>query len=160
MATATLDFSKPHVLRNEFEYDAAVAELDVLLDRERLTHEEEERLKFLTLLVEACDEAHYPMGETSTPQSVVDLLLEQNGMTRAELGPLFGGRSRVFDFFAGKRHLSLGQIQTLRERFGVPADLLLAPATTKDIVNRSANSTPKKRAQAAKPSRTARRKRA
>jgi antitoxin component HigA of HigAB toxin-antitoxin module len=36
-----------------------------------------------------------------------------------------GGRSRVSDFFNGRRHLSLGQIQKLRERFGVSADVLI-----------------------------------
>lgn len=125
MPTVTLDFSKPHVLRTAREYDAAVAELDMLLDRGRLSREDEDRLEFLTLLVEAYDEAHYPMGERSTPQSVVDFLLEQNGMTRADLAPLLGGRSRVSDFFNGRRSLSLGQIQKLRERFGVSADVLL-----------------------------------
>ena len=125
MPTMTLDFSKPHVLRTAREYDAAVAEIDTLLDRGRLPREDEDRLEFLTLLVEAYDEAHYTMGERSTPQSVVDFLLEQNGMTRAELAPLLGGRSRVSDFFNGRRHLSLGQIQKLRERFGVSADALI-----------------------------------
>jgi antitoxin component HigA of HigAB toxin-antitoxin module len=56
---------------------------------------------------------------------VVDFLLEQNDMTRAELAPLMGGRSRVSDFFNGRRQLSLGQIQKLRERFGVSADALI-----------------------------------
>ncbi|HEY9427932.1 MAG TPA: helix-turn-helix domain-containing protein [Gemmatimonadaceae bacterium] len=125
MPTTTLDFSKPHVLRTVREYDAAVREIDTLLDRGRLSREDEDRLEFLTLLVGSYDDAHYPMGERSTPQSVVDFLLEQNGMTRAELAPLMGGRSRVSDFFNGRRQLSLGQIGKLRERFGVSADALL-----------------------------------
>jgi HTH-type transcriptional regulator/antitoxin HigA len=120
-----LDFSKPHVLRNAREYDAAVREIDTLLDRGRLSREDDDRLEFLTLLVESYDDAHYSMGERSTPQSVVDFLLEQNDMTRAELAPLMGGRSRVSDFFNGRRQLSLGQIQKLRERFGVSADALI-----------------------------------
>lgn len=125
MRTTILDFSKPHVLRTAREYDAAVAEIDALLDRGRLSREDDDRLEFLTLLVEAYDEAHFPMGERSTPQSVVDMLLEQNDLTRAELAPLMGGRSRVSDFFNGRRQLSLGQIQKLRERFGVSADALI-----------------------------------
>ncbi|HET7621365.1 MAG TPA: helix-turn-helix domain-containing protein, partial [Gemmatimonadaceae bacterium] len=125
MPNSTLDFSKPHVLRNAREYDAAVSEIDTLLDRGRLSREDEDRLEFLTLLVESYDDAHYEMGEGSTPRSVVDFLLEQNDMTRAELAPLMGGRSRVSDFFNGRRSLSLGQIQKLRERFGVSADALI-----------------------------------
>ena len=125
MGARPLDFSKPHVLRNEREYDAAVREIDTLLDRGKLMKEESDRLEFLTLLVEAYDEEHYPMGDTSTPQSVVDFMLEQRGMTRAELAPLLGGRSRVSEFFKGKRRLSVEQIKALRDALGIPADLLL-----------------------------------
>jgi HTH-type transcriptional regulator/antitoxin HigA len=132
MPTSILDFSKPHVLRNALEYEAAVTEIDALLDRGRLVREDEDRLEFLTLLVESYDDAHFPMGAGSTPQSVVDFLLEQNAMTRAELAPLMGGRSRVSDFFHGRRQLSLGQIRKLRERFGVSADALLEPTTGAD----------------------------
>ena len=52
-------------------------------------------------------------------------MLAQHGMTRAELAPVMGGRSRVSDFFSGKRALSLAQIAKLRDLLGIPADLLL-----------------------------------
>lgn len=125
MATV-LDFTIPHVLRTEEEYDAAVAEIDTLLDADvRAGSEEYERLEFLSVLVHAYDEEHYPMGANSTPQSVVDFVLEQKGMSRVDLHKVLGGRSRVSDFFAGKRSLSRGQIQRLRELLGISADLLL-----------------------------------
>ena len=41
------------------------------------------------------------------------------------LADMMGGRSRVSDFFSGKRALSKGQIEALRGRLGIPADLLL-----------------------------------
>lgn len=46
-------------------------------------------------------------------------------MTRAELAPLMGGRARVSEFFAGKRRLSISQIQRLRKALEIPADLLM-----------------------------------
>ncbi len=125
-STQRLDFSQPHPLRNEAEYDAAVAEIDALLElapaRGTLEYD---RLELLSVLVEAYDEEHSRLGDTATPQAVVDFLLEQRGMTRAALAPLLGGRSRVSEFFAGKRPLSITQIQRLRQVFSVPADLLL-----------------------------------
>ncbi|HKP74159.1 MAG TPA: helix-turn-helix domain-containing protein [Longimicrobiaceae bacterium] len=124
--TTLLDFSKPHVLRSEAEYDAAVAEIDALLDQDPVPgSEEDERLEFLSLLVEAYDDEHFQMGESSTPQSVVDFMLEQKGMQRGDLADAMGGRSRVSDFFNGKRELSRSQIKALRDLLGVPADLLL-----------------------------------
>jgi HTH-type transcriptional regulator/antitoxin HigA len=126
MATATLDFSKPHVLRNAREYKAAIAEIDALLDRNpKAGSEAYDRLKFLSVLVEAYEGEHDPIDETGTPQSVVELMLEQAGMTKADLAPLMGGRARVSEFFAGKRRLSVTQIRELRRVLGIPADLLM-----------------------------------
>lgn len=114
------------LLRTSAEYEAAATEIDVLFDREPAPGTPDaDRLDILTLLVQAYDEVHHPMGDVATPQDVVDFLLEQNGMTRAQLAPLLGGRSRVSEFFTGVRPLSVRQVQALRAQFGVSADLLL-----------------------------------
>lgn len=125
----TLDFTVPHVLRSPAEYDAAVAELDVLLDAQV----EEgtpawERLRFLAVLVEAYEDEAFPLEERmagGTPQSVVEFMLVQRGMTRTDLTPVFGSKSRVSEFFSGRRQLSKAQVLGLREQLGIPADLLL-----------------------------------
>lgn len=128
MFTKKIDLSKPRVLHTEAEYDAAVIELDSLLDLDPAPGtREHEQLELLTVLVRAYDEDHYTMGDTATPQAVVDFLLEQREMERAELASYLGGRSRVSEFFAGKRPLSITQIQQLRRLFDIPADLLLEP---------------------------------
>lgn len=127
MATMTLDFATPHVLRNAREYRAAMAEISVLLDtgpkRGTVAYD---RLEFLAVLVEAYEDQHDPIDESGgTPQSVVDFMLGQRDMTRAELASVLGGKSRVSEFFAGKRPLSVTQIRALRDLLGIPADLLL-----------------------------------
>jgi HTH-type transcriptional regulator / antitoxin HigA len=122
-----LDFTKPRVLRTEAEYEAAVAEIDSLLDAEPAAGSEAyDRLEFLSVLVEAYDTEHYPMpsGDVS-PQAAVEFILEQKGLDRTALYEAMGGKSRVSEFFSGKRELSRGQIEALRELLGVPADLLL-----------------------------------
>jgi HTH-type transcriptional regulator / antitoxin HigA len=129
-----LDFSEPHVLRNEAEYDAAVAEVDELLSRDLAEGSAEaERLRFLSVLIGAYDDEHYPMGATGTPQAVVAFMLEQQGMTRADLTSILGGRSRVSEFFSGKRRLSVPQMVKLRELLRVPADLLLGTDGTREM---------------------------
>lgn len=123
----TLDFSKPHLLRSEEEYDAAVQEVDALLDRDPDHGSEDfDRLEFLSLLIEEYENEHEPDDDwRSTPQAVVDCMLEQIGLARADLIEVMGGKSRVSEFFAGKRELSRDQIRGLRSLLGVPADLLI-----------------------------------
>lgn len=126
MATV-LDFTTPHVLRNGAEYNAAIAEIDALLDADAPAGTPDyERLEFLSVLVEAYENKHHPIDTADiSPQDVVAFMLEQKGKTRADLTEVMGGRSRVSDFFNGKRPLSRGQIERLRDLLGVPADLLL-----------------------------------
>lgn len=127
MASALLDFSKPHVLRNSREYRAAVREIDELLDADpKRGSEAYDRLEFLSVLVEAYEDEHDPIDETGgSPQTVVAFMLEQKGMTRADLHALMGGKARVSEFFAGKRRLSVEQVRALRKALGIPADLLI-----------------------------------
>ena len=128
MATAmALDFSKPHVLRNAREFKAAVAELDRLADADPASGTEaHDRLEFLAVLVEAYENEHNPIDESlGTPQSVVAFMLEQKDLVRADLHALMGGKARVSEFFSGKRRLSIEQVRALRDRLGIPADLLI-----------------------------------
>ena len=108
MGTALLDFSKPHVLRTEAEYDAAIAEIERLLESE-VEHGSEgyERLEFLSVLVEHYEVQQDPVGSV-TPQQAVAFMLEQKGLDRSDLDDVMGGKSRVSDFFNGKRDLSRG----------------------------------------------------
>jgi HTH-type transcriptional regulator/antitoxin HigA len=125
--STVLDFTKPHVLRSEEEYEAAIAEIEQLLDRHPEPGTEVyERLEFLSVLAEAYEKEHDPVEAfATTPQAVVDFMLEQRGMNRAQLADVMGGRSRVSDFFNERRPLSRSQIIALRNLLGIPADLLL-----------------------------------
>lgn len=122
---AVLDFTKPHILRNEEEYEAAIAEIEGLLDQDvEPGSEGYDRLEFLSVLVEHYEEVHYPMGKVS-PQQAVIFMLEQRDMSRTDLDDAMGGKSRVSEFFSGKRDLSKSQIEALNRLLGIPADILL-----------------------------------
>jgi HTH-type transcriptional regulator/antitoxin HigA len=124
-----LDFTKPHVLRNEAEYNAAVDEIDRLLDADpEPASEAYERLEFLSVLVQADEDTHSPLEELPTPQTVVAFMLDQKGLSRPDLAKWMGGKSRVSEFFQGVRPLSLRQIEALREQLGIPSDLLIRRA--------------------------------
>jgi HTH-type transcriptional regulator/antitoxin HigA len=121
-----LDFTKPHVLRNEAEYTAAVAEIDQLLDVDPPPHSEAyERLEFLSVLVYAYEVAHFPLEQLTTPQDVVTFMVEQKGLSQTDLAQWLGGEGPMLAFLQGTRSLSLPQIEQLRVHLGIPADLLL-----------------------------------
>jgi HTH-type transcriptional regulator / antitoxin HigA len=100
--TELLDFTKPHVLRNEAEYTAAVAEIDQLLDLDPPPQSEAyERLEFLSVLVHAYEEAHFPLEQLTTPQDVVTFMLEQKGLLHTDLAEWLGGESPMRAFLQG-----------------------------------------------------------
>ncbi len=123
-----LDFTKPHVLRNEAEYTAAVAEIEQLLDTDPPPHAEAyERLEFLSVLVQAYEDTHFPLEQLTTPHDVVAFMLEQKGLSHDDLAQWLGGESSMLAFVQGTCSLSLPQIERLREHLGIPADLLISP---------------------------------
>ena len=80
--------------------------------------------------LEAQVAAYEEMKWPRRPPSVADLirhLMDQHGLTRADLIPLLGTPSRVSEVLRGKKGLSMAMVQRLRARFRVPADLLLPP---------------------------------
>jgi HTH-type transcriptional regulator/antitoxin HigA len=122
-----LDIATPHILRTEAEYDDAVAEVDRLVRMDpKFGSAEYDRLELLGVLISEYDEKHNPIDDSNlTPQQVVEFMAEQHGLSRGELAELLGGRSRLSEFLRGERELSKGQIEALRDRLGIPADLLL-----------------------------------
>lgn len=122
-----LDIATPHILRTKAEYEDAVAEVD-RLDRmdPKLGSAEYNRLELLGVLISEYEERHNPVDDSDlTPQQIVEFMAEQHGMNRGELADLLGGRSRLSEFLRGERALSKGPIEVLRDRLGIPADLLL-----------------------------------
>jgi antitoxin component HigA of HigAB toxin-antitoxin module len=70
-----LDFTRPHVLRNEGEFNAAVEEIDRLLDSDpQVGTEGYDRLEFLSVLVRAYEQEHHPdIWEPASPRALVEI---------------------------------------------------------------------------------------
>ena len=120
------DMLSSSMMDQKAEYNAAVAEIDRLLDADpQPDSEEHERLEFLSILVQAYEDAHFPMDKLTTPQDAVEFMLDQKGLSRTDLAGWMGGKKNVTEFFKGARNLSLREIEVLREKLGIPADLLM-----------------------------------
>ncbi len=84
------------------------------------------RLEAQARLIAAYEERKWPRR----PASIADLirhLMDQHGLTRADMVPILGTPSRVSEVLRGKKGLSMTMVQRLRARFRVPAELLLPP---------------------------------
>ena len=81
-------------------------------------------------LVEAYEKMQWPRRRPTVPD-LLAYLMDQHGLTRADLVPLLGTPSRVSEVLSGKRDLSMTMIKRLRDRFHVPADLLIPQTARK-----------------------------
>jgi HTH-type transcriptional regulator/antitoxin HigA len=84
------------------------------------------RLQAQALLIAAYEEIKWPRRLPSTAE-IIRYLMDQHGLTRADLAPILGTPSRVSEILRGKKGLSMTMVQRLRARFRVPAELLLPP---------------------------------
>ena len=84
------------------------------------------RLAAQARLIAAYEESQWPRRPASTAD-LIRHLMEQHGLSRADMVPILGTPSRVSEVLAGKKGLSMAMVQQLRARFHVPADLLLPP---------------------------------
>ncbi len=113
----------PKVIKNDREYEAALARIDQLMDAAPGTPDGDE-LELLTTLVEVYEDKHFPI-ELPDPIDAIRFRMEQSGLKQQDLVPYIGSRSKVSEVLAGKRPLSLKMIRALHKGLGVPADLLL-----------------------------------
>ena len=61
------------------------------------------------------------------PIEAIKFRMEQQGLTRKDLEPIIGTRTRVAEVLNRKRGLSIDMIRRLHERLGISADVLIRP---------------------------------
>src|SRR3979490_1867581 len=84
------------------------------------------RLEAQARLIAAYEARKWPRRASSTAE-LIRHLMDQHGLTRADMVPILGTPSRVSEVLGGKKELSMTMVQRLRARFRVPADLLIPP---------------------------------
>jgi HTH-type transcriptional regulator/antitoxin HigA len=82
------------------------------------------RLEAQARLIAAYEEGKWPRRPPRTAE-LIRYLMDEHGLTRADMVPILGTPSRVSEVLRGKKGLSMAMVQRLRARFRVPADLLL-----------------------------------
>jgi HTH-type transcriptional regulator / antitoxin HigA len=108
--------------------DAELARARALVDRlwESDKPADIARLQAQARLIAAYEETKWPRRPPGTADFIRHLM-DQHGLSRADMVPILGTPSRVSEVLQGKKGLSMAMVQRLRARFNIPADLLLPP---------------------------------
>lgn len=110
-------------IKTEKDYSLALEKVNSLFDAKPDTIEGDE-LDILVTLIEKYEETHYPIPEPD-PIEAIKFMMEQNGLTDADLGIILNSRSRVSELFNRKRALTIKQIRVLNEKLHIPASTLI-----------------------------------
>jgi HTH-type transcriptional regulator / antitoxin HigA len=117
-------------IKTEAEYQAALVEIDNLLDAEPNTPECD-RLEELTTLLDLYEKEHYPI-EAPEPIEAILYYLEARGLSWSYLEPFIGSSEEVADILNRKKPLTLEIIRCLYQQLGISAEVLIQPYSLKD----------------------------
>ena len=110
-------------IRSERAYVRALSRITKLMGTDPASPEGRE-LDLLTDLVDLYERKHYSLGELD-PVDVIELRMEEHGLSTHDLIPYLGSPCRVSDVLARKRSLTLPMARALNKHLGIPAEVLL-----------------------------------
>ena len=118
------------IIENDNDHAQAKALIDELMGSEDAA--DRARVMAQARLIEAYERSRWPRRRPTLPD-ILTYLMDQHGLSRADLVPLLGTASRVSEVLNGKRELSMSMVRKLRERFQISADLLISPKRPRGI---------------------------
>lgn len=114
---------KVRPIRSEEDYEAALAEIDGLMDAEPGTSEGD-RLDVLVTLVEAYEARCWEI-DLPDPVEAIRVRMEDKNLRQVDLVPMIGSRGRVSEVLSRKRDLTLPMIRRLAKGLDLGADVLI-----------------------------------
>lgn len=114
----------PAVIQTKAQNRRALAIIDELMSKKNLTPEEAQLLGLLGRLCSDFERRAYPL-ERSEPREILAWLMEEHGLKRADLLPIFKSRSAISEVLSGKRGISRNQAKMLAERFALSVEIFL-----------------------------------
>jgi len=112
-------------IKTETDYKRAVKTIENLFDA-KTGIAENDMLEVLTTLVQAYEERHYNIPNPDPIEAII-YYMESRGLTRRDLEPYIGSRSRVSEILNRKRPLTMEMIRNLNKHTGIPAEVLIQP---------------------------------
>ena len=110
-------------IKTEQDYQDALQEVDKLIDAKSNTPDGD-KLDILVTLIEAYEEKNHPVLPPEPVEAILHQM-ESQELSRKDLVPLFGSRSRVSEILNKKRSLSINMIRKLQTGLGISAEILI-----------------------------------
>ena len=110
-------------IKTEQDYQDALQEVDKLIDAKSNTLDGD-KLDILVTLIEAYEEKNHPVLPPEPVEAILHQM-ESQELSRKDLVPLFGSRSRVSEILNKKRSLSINMIRKLQTGLGISAEILI-----------------------------------
>lgn len=110
-------------IKSAKDHKAMLARIEKLMAAKKNTPEGDE-LDILATLVAAWEAKHYPI-DSPDPISAIEHGMDALGMTRKDLVPILGSRSRVSEILNRKRKLTMEMARNLHAKMGIPATMLI-----------------------------------
>ncbi|MCA2939769.1 MAG: transcriptional regulator [Microcystis sp. M113S1] len=112
-----------HPLKTESEYEAALLEIESLLEVPPGTPEAA-RLDLLATLVDAYEQEHFPIA-LPDPIEAIRFYLESRGLDAQVLIPILGDQEQVNQVLNRQQPLSLEMIRQLHQICNISAEVLI-----------------------------------
>jgi HTH-type transcriptional regulator/antitoxin HigA len=85
---------------------------------------EAQKLEVLAMLAQSYERAREPLPRAD-PIEAIKFRMDQQGLSRKDLLPIFGTTARISEVFNGKRPLTLDMVRKLHFDLGIPLDSLV-----------------------------------
>lgn len=113
-------------IRNDEQLHQAVARTDELLSISGRSEDEQDYLEVLSLLIEDYEHANVPIPSVSAAE-IARLLVNEHGLTQAQIIPLLGNKQKAMALLSGTRPLDLRQGARCARYFKLPPETFADP---------------------------------
>ena len=110
-------------IRTDDDYEHAVARIEALWDAAPGTAAADE-VDVLAVLVDAYERVRFPIPAPD-PIEAIRFRMDQQGLTEADLLPIFRTRTRTWEIMHKRRPLSLAMIRTLAQKLSMSPEHLV-----------------------------------
>lgn len=115
-------------IKNEQDYESALAEVESLWGAEQGT-EDGDKLDIWLVLIEDYENKHHQISPPD-PVEAIKFRMEQMNLSRKDIEPYIGSRGRVSEILNRRRGLSLNMVRALHANLSIPLESLMHESNT------------------------------